>query len=54
MKDKQRSTSQVEDKHTPAPQTFNEWQAFLKEQRDKAYREKLGRGNEDLIDIERD
>ena len=38
----------------PQPQTFNEWQAFLKEQRDKAYRAKLGRGNEDLIDIERD
>lgn len=38
----------------PQPQTFNEWQQFLKEQRDKAYRKKLGRGNEDLIDIERD
>ena len=38
----------------PPPQTFNEWQQFLKEQRDKAYRAKLGRGNEDLIDIERD
>jgi hypothetical protein len=38
----------------PKPQTFNEWQQFLKEQRDKAYRAKLGRGNEDLIDIERD
>ena len=38
----------------PQPQTFNEWQQFLKEQRDKAYREKLGRENEDLIDIEKD
>jgi len=38
----------------PAPQTFNEWQAFLKEQRDKIYAKHLGRGNEDLIDIERD
>jgi hypothetical protein len=38
----------------PQPQTFNEWQAFLKEQRDKAYLAKLGRSNEDLIDIERD
>jgi len=39
----------------PAPQTFNEWQAFLKEQRDKYYRAKLRKNeNEDLIDIERD
>lgn len=38
----------------PKPQTFNEWQAFLKEQRDKAYRAKLGRGNEDITNIEHD
>jgi len=37
----------------PQPQTFNEWQAFLKEQRDKIWQNKL-RGNDDLIDIERD
>ena len=36
----------------PQPQTFNEWQQFLKEQRDKAYRAKLGRSNEDLINIQ--
>ena len=37
----------------PQPQTFNEWQRFLKEQRDKIWQNKI-RGNEDLIDIERD
>ena len=36
----------------PHPQTFNEWQQFLKEQRDKAYRAKLGRGNDDIINIQ--
>ena len=37
----------------PEPQTFNEWQQWLQEQRQKIYREKLGR-QEELIDIERD
>ena len=37
----------------PEPQTFNEWQQWLQEQRKKIYREKLGR-QDDLIDIERD
>lgn len=38
----------------PEPQTFNQWQAFLKAERERIYNAKIGRGNEDLIDIERD
>ena len=37
----------------PKPQTLKEWRAFLKEERERMWRERM-RGNEDLIDIERD
>ena len=36
----------------PEPQTFNEWQEFLRQERAKIWAAKIG--NEDLIDIERD
>jgi len=38
----------------PEPQTFNQWQEHLRKEREKIWFAKLGRNNEELIDIERD
>lgn len=45
-------TPRVQSTVTPEPQTFNEWQEFLRQERAKIWAKKIG--NEDLIDIERD
>ena len=48
------SGPKVQSTVTPEPKTFNDWLEHLLRQRLAIWRNKLGRNNDDLIDIERD